>query len=64
MDFHASIRTEEDARLYLRDVMRKMTYDDLIEVLALLPPSEEKHWLEGLIFEELGCLSDRGKFIV
>lgn len=64
MDFHASIRTEEDARLYLRDVMGKMTYDDLIEVLSLLPASEEKQWLERLIFEELGCLSDRGKFIV
>lgn len=63
MDFHASIRTEEDARLYLRDVLGEMTYDDLIEVLNLLPPSEEKQWLEGLIFEELGCLSDRGKFI-
>ncbi len=64
MDFNTSIRTEEDARHYLREVLHKMTYDDLIEVLNMLPSSEEKQWLEGLIFEELCCLSDRGKYIV
>lgn len=64
MDFNTSIRTEEDARRYIREALSNMRYDDLIEVLNQLPPSEEKQWLEGLIFEELGCLSDRGKFIV
>lgn len=64
MDFNTSIRTEEDARHYLRKVLHKMTYEDLIEVLSQLPASEEKQWLEGLVFEELCYLSDRGKYIV
>lgn len=64
MDFNTSIRTEEDARRYIREALSNMRYDDLIEVLSQLPASEEKQWLEGLIFEELGCLSDRGKYIV
>jgi Mg/Co/Ni transporter MgtE len=64
MDFNTSIRTEEDARRYIREALSSMRYDDLIEVLNQLPASEEKQWLEGLIFEELCCLSDRGKYIV
>lgn len=61
MDFNTSIRTEEDARLFIREALSNMKYADLMEVLSQLPASEEKQWLEGLIFEELGCLSDRGK---
>lgn len=64
MDFNTSIRTEEDARAFIREALVNMRYEDLIDVLSLLPASEEKQWLEGLIFEELGCLSDRGKYIV
>jgi len=58
------ILTEEDVRRYIREALSKMRYDDLMDVLSQLPASEEKQWLQGLIFEELGSLVDRGKFIV
>jgi Mg/Co/Ni transporter MgtE len=64
MDFNAMILTEEDVRRYIREALSKMRYDDLMDVLSQLPASEEKQWLQGLIFEELGSLVDRGKFIV
>lgn len=64
MDFHAPIRTEGDARRFIREALSNMRYDDLIDVLSQLPASEEKQWLQGLIFEELGSLADRGKFAV
>lgn len=64
MEFNLPMKTEDDARLFIREALGKIRYDDLIEVLSQLPACDEKRWLEGLIFEELGCLSDRGKFIV
>ncbi len=64
MDFNTPIRTEEDARRYIREALSNMRYNDLMDVLSQLPASEEKLWLQGLIFEELGSLADGGKFAV
>lgn len=56
MDLRKTIRTEEDARYFIQEILGTMHLDDLMQVLAELPESEEKEWLRGLIQEELHSL--------
>jgi hypothetical protein len=56
MDFRKTIRTEEDAQYFIQEILGSMRFDDLMEVLAELPDSEEKDWLISLIHDELQSL--------